>query len=313
METITMKAQFLGKKGFFGRFFSKNYWGQVELRPDGTIKMTGYDKVYRAKECDQFRNTYDEDDKVAYMEVNMYEDEEDCYRFVLYREDAIAFFAWLIRQEPGMFGERTLRSEYDSFRAHLEGPVLKQLRQWQAEDDKVIGLPKDDLVWEEVDEDFRKWIIADCALIHKANHDDINELGGASHLDPIGREYGRWILRDSWEINSRPELIETIQDMIEDKLLWQLQRTIQNASWGYLAGFLTLRETLNVILTAGQRLQKVTRSWEGLGKGYMRSYKSYLGYDALYDSRAAALEELLESEDSPYRQVPFDMELCRSW
>ena len=184
--------------------------------------------------------------------------------------------------------------------------MLNKLRQWQAEDDKVIGLPKDDLVWEEVDEDFRKWIIADCALIHKANHDDIHELGGASHLDPIGREYVRWILRDSWEINSRPELIETIQDMIEDKLLWQLSKPV------FFGRAVSMKAHI-VILTAGQRLQKVTRSWEGLGKGYMRSYESYLGYDALYDSRAAALEELLESEDSPYRQVPFDMELCRSW
>lgn len=89
METITMKAQFLGKKGFFSRFFSKNYWGQVELRPDGTIKMTGYDKDYRAKDCDQFRNAYESylgydalyDSRAAALE-ELLESEDSPYRQV---------------------------------------------------------------------------------------------------------------------------------------------------------------------------------------------------------------------------------------
>ena len=313
MESFTIKAKFLSPKGFFSRLWKRDRYGTITLQPDNKMTMTGYDKVYAALDVGGFYAQF-EGDGVEYLNVQMNEDGEDVYRFAVYREDAYKFFAWLIRQEVCHFGLNMLRQDEDAFREHLEGPVMKQLREWQLEDDKRIRRPADDLFWDGVDEKLRQWIIADCAIVHMANGVEIQELGGMPASDPMGREYGRQIMRDSWEINSRPELIETIMDMAGQNLLWQLQRTIQNAGWGYLAGYLTLRETLNVILTAGKRLQNVTRSWEDFGKAYLRSYSTYMGDTGEdYEQREQAFKQLLMAEDSPYRKVPFDMELCKSW
>ena len=206
-----------------------------------------------------------------------------------------------------------LRAEQPSISQLIEEPILEQLSVWQYKEKAAMNVPEDEFKWEMVDADFRKWICAACAINRLANGWDVNEFGGASPDDPLGRELGRQILRDSWEIESREELIETIQDMAGQKILWQLLRTLQNAGFGYLAGFLTLREALNVALAAGQRLQIVTRSWDGLGRAYLRSYRDYLGTGDDYTSRAAAFLELQTDKNSIYKDVPFELELKRSW
>ena len=310
MEAFSVEAKFLGKQGFFSRFWSREYEGTIDLQPDDKLTMTGYDQVYESNDVLGF-SIYYRDEGLEYLQVSMQGDKD--YRFQLYHENAYKFFAWLIWQDARQYGLHTLREDEDNFRAHLEGPVLAQLRQWQAEEDKLIRRPKDDLTWEEVDENFRKWICAVAAINNMANGVDVHEFGGMSRFDPMGREYGRQVLRDSWEITTRAELIETIQDMVGENLLWQLLRTLQNAGWGYLSGLLTLREALNVAYTAGKRLQNVTRSWEGMGKGYLRSYKAYLGYSESYKKREAAFQQLMQDEDSLYKEVPFDMELVKSW
>ena len=101
--------------------------------------------------------------------------------------------------------------------------------------------------------------------------------------------------------------------MVGQKLLWQLLRTVQNAGFGYLAGYLTLREALNVALTAGQRLQKVTRSWDGMGRAYLRSYRDYMSAGDDYTLRANAFMELQTAKDSIYNSVSFDLELVKTW
>ena len=100
--------------------------------------------------------------------------------------------------------------------------------------------------------------------------------------------------------------------MIDDKLAWQLLRVLQLAGSGYVAGYLTLRESLNVSIVAGQRLQKVTRSWEGLANAYARDYANYMDCESGGEDRRKAFQKLRNAKDTPYT-VPFDMALVKSW
>ena len=314
MEAFSVEAMFFAKKGILSRFFSRNKRGKMKFYPEGIFTMSGDKKEYRAKDIYRFHYHFTDENVLDYMLVEMEDDPDGVCRFAVYGEDIYKLYAWCIRQDVYDFGEGMLRVEQSEIRQLIEEPILGQLSVWQSKDKKAaLSMPKDDLKWEMVDADFRKWICAACAINRLANGWDIHEFGGASADDPLGRELGRQILQDSWEIESREELIETIQDMAGQKILWQLLRTLQNAGFGYLAGFLTLREALNVALATGQRLQIVTRSWEGLGRAYLRSYRDYMGSGNDYKRRADAFLELQTSENSIYNDVPFDLELKRSW
>lgn len=308
MDAFSVPAVFMAKPGLLGRLFGRNRQGSLSLQPDGTFTMTGYDKVYTADDVYEVRAW-----ETGFIDIEMQEDEQGFHRFAVYHEEAYKFYAWLIRQNVRRFGMDMLREDDDLFRKVLDEPVMEVLSKWHRQDEAENHLPEDDLAWEEVDADFRKWICAVGAINRKANGWHVEEFGGYSKHDPLGQEFGRQVLRRSWEINSRAELIETIQDMVGQKLLWQLLRTVQNAGFGYLAGYLTLREALNVALTAGRRLQKVTRSWDGMGRAYLRSYRDYMSAGDDYTLRANAFLELQTDENSIYKAVPFDLELVKTW
>ncbi|SDO94324.1 DUF1266 domain-containing protein [Selenomonas ruminantium] len=313
MEAFSVKALFFAKRGILSRFFNRNKWGEVKFYPEGIFTMSGDKKEYGAKDIYRFHYHFSDENVLDHMLVEMEDDPDGVCRFAVYGEDIYKLYAWCIRQDVFAFGEGMLRVEQPEIRQLIEEAILEQLSVLQYEEESTEEIPEDDLKWEMVDADFRRWICAACAINRLANGWDINEFGGASPDDPLGRELGRQILRGSWEIESRGELIETIQDMAGQKILWQLLRTLQNAGFGYLAGFLTLREALNVALATGQRLQIVTRSWDGLGRAYLRSYRDYLGSGDDYKLRADAFLELQTNENSIYNDVPFDLELKRSW
>ena len=312
MEAFSVEALLFAKKGFLSRFFNRNKGGEVKFYPEGFFVMSGDQERYTANDIYRFHYHFSDEHGLEYMSVEMEADPDGICRFAVYGEDVYRLYAWCIRHNVYDFGGM-LRAEQPSISQLIEEPILEQLSVWQYKEKAAMNVPEDEFKWEMVDADFRKWICAACAINRLANGWDVNEFGGASPDDPLGRELGRQILRDSWEIESREELIETIQDMAGQKILWQLLRTLQNAGFGYLAGFLTLREALNVALAAGQRLQIVTRSWDGLGRAYLRSYRDYLGTGDDYTSRAAAFLELQTDKNSIYKDVPFELELKRSW
>lgn len=172
-------------------------------------------------------------------------------------------------------------------------------------------LPADDMKWEDAPQELRQWILAACAINRKALGLDPHKLGGFAGRTLWGRCWTRSGLADMWDIYSRRDLIETIQDMIEDKLVWQALRVLQLAGTGYVAGYLTMREALNVSVAAGLRLQKLTRSWEGLAKAYLRSYDQQMDNDWGLEERQEAYVRLKAAND--IYTVPFDMKLEKSW
>ena len=198
MEAFSVPAMFMAKPGLLGHFFSRNKQGLLSLQPDGTFTMTGYDKVYTVDDIYGVRAW-----REGFIDIEMEEDKEGFRRFAVYHEQAYKFYVWLIRQQVYRFGINTFREKDSLFRELLEEPVLQELSAWHRQDEAEDHLPEDDLEWEEVDPDFRKWICAAGAINRKANGWDIYEFGGYSKHDPLGQEFGRQVMRDSWEINSR--------------------------------------------------------------------------------------------------------------
>ena len=83
--------------------------------------------------------------------------------------------------------------------------------------------------------------------------------------------------------------------------------------FGHYKTNLTLREALNVSVTAGKRIQKCTSSWENMGMAYLRYLKTFEGNSKRLRASEAAFEQLRNSSDSLYKAVPFDMELKKTW
>lgn len=183
------------------------------------------------------------------------------------------------------------------------------------------ALPADKFTWQEVNVEFRNWICAACAINRESTGADVKEFGGCSKGTWLNRKSARHMFANDWEIFSRQDLIVTIQDMMEGVTpeypkvakVWQYLRIIQNAGFGYVAEYLTLTEALNCALAAGKKLQKVVGSWEELAGKYLEAFETYMGTGDALTWRKEAYQRLLESEENPYKQVPFDLQLKKSW
>lgn len=201
----------------------------------------------------------------------------------------------------------------------VEGGTLRNI-------ERHPQLPADTLSWKEVDASLREWFCAASAINRKVNRWNLHKYGGFSKWNPMGGELSRMMFASSWNIFSRRELIETIQDMSEQMrevmagqeeipkyaMVWQLQRLIQISSSGYIAGYLTLREALNTSLAAGKRLQKVVGSWDELAEGYVTAYNEFMDEEGA-KLRAEAYQQMKLDSSNPCALVPFRLELCKTW
>ncbi|SFT41575.1 Protein of unknown function [Selenomonas sp. GACV-9] len=187
-------------------------------------------------------------------------------------------------------------------------------------------LPEDNVSWRDVDASLREWFCAASAINRKANRWNVHKFGGFAKWNPLGGELSRMMFASSWNIFSRRELIETIQDMSEQMrdvfatqkkmpkyvMVWQLQRLIQISSSGYIAGYLTLGEALNTSFVAGKRLQQVVSSWDELAEGYVTAYNEFMDEEGA-KLRADVYQELKQDASNPCALVPFDLELRKTW
>ena len=169
--------------------------------------------------------------------------------------------------------------------------------------------PPDSLTFADVDSKLLRWIEAEQAIVKVVN-------GWDCHKDDVQKQRkGRRYLLEKHEAGSRPQLIDQIMSLgsLSPNSVWDMSKAIELATIGYLAGYLTLREALNVSVTAGQRIQKCTSSWENMGMAYLRYLKTFEGNSERLRASEAAFEQLRNSSDSLYKAVPFDMELKKTW
>ncbi|SDO94357.1 Protein of unknown function [Selenomonas ruminantium] len=196
----------------------------------------------------------------------------------------------------------------------FEGEAMKKIAPREV-------LPDDEMSWQDVEPNFRNWICAACAINRETGGADIKEFGGDPKGALLKRQTTQYMFASDWEIFSRQDLIMTIQDMMESVTpeypkvakVWQYLRIIQNAGFGYVAEYLTLKEALNCALAAGQKLQEVVGSWEELAGQYLEACATYMGKDETLTQRKEAYQRLLASEENPYELVPFDLQLKKCW
>ena len=161
--------------------------------------------------------------------------------------------------------------------------------------------PPDSLTFADVDSKLLRWIEAEQAIVKVVN-------GWDCHKDYVQKQR-----------KGRRYLLEMHEDQIMNlgslspNSVWDMSKAIELATIGYLAGYLTLREALNVSVTAGQRIQKCTSSWENMGMAYLRYLKTFEGNSERLRASEAAFEQLRNSSDSPYKAVSFEMELKKTW
>ena len=169
--------------------------------------------------------------------------------------------------------------------------------------------PPDSLTFADVDSKLLRWIEAEQAIVKVVN-------GWDCHKDDVQKQRkGRRYLLEKYEAGSRPQLIDQIMSLgsLSPNSVWDMSKAIELATIGYLAGYLTLREVLNVSVTAGQRIQKCTSSWERMGMAYLHYLKTYEGNSERLKAGEAVFEQLKNSSDSSYNAVPFKLELKKTW
>ena len=169
--------------------------------------------------------------------------------------------------------------------------------------------PPDSLTFADVDSKLLRWIEAEQAIVKVVN-------GWECHKDDVQKQRkGRRYLLEKHEAGSRPQLIDQIMSLgsLSPNSVWDMSKAIELATIGYVAGYLTLREALNVSVTAGKRIQKCTSSWKNMGMAYLRYLKTFEGNSERLRASEAAFEQLRNSSDSPYKAVPFEMELKKTW
>lgn len=100
-------------------------------------------------------------------------------------------------------------------------------------------------------------------------------------------------------------------------LAWDLVRVNQLAGWYYVAGYLTLNESLEIQLTNSKEMQAQFDSWDDLMTSYLLGYQFWSGENADASSSELAVrrniyESLKVLNDSPYA-LDFNMKLKRTW
>lgn len=141
---------------------------------------------------------------------------------------------------------------------------------------------------------------------------------GGQPMDTHGQAYTREVLKESWEIEDRQELMETVEYMsagpgftkcdTQAARAWQLCRSMQLLGMGFVAGWYSREEMLRRSCPVGRKMQENFRSWEELCEGFLEGFYTWrAGAFGVRDARAALQErreiyrELQARPDSPYR------------
>jgi hypothetical protein len=172
-----------------------------------------------------------------------------------------------------------------------------------------------------------------------------HDLLGGAEKSPDSERTTRTILANSWGIESREKLLETLtwlsteghqakygeareiflspgdrdgeevaffvkhNDPLGERGLtaWDQVRLIAVAGWGYLAGFISEQEAWDFVTPAAKTLQRTYKSWNELGQAY------YLG-TVWWNEEAGSgckriVDQLLGSPTSLWRLIPWSLDL----
>ena len=104
-----------------------------------------------------------------------------------------------------------------------------------------------------------------------------NEFSG--RVATTGPDFGRQILSESWRITNRNSLLATAKALTVGNDAWDWCRVSLLAQWGYLAGYVTYPEALELVEPAAKNVYATYSSWEKVYEVYITGYCRWLGKD----------------------------------
>ncbi len=160
----------------------------------------------------------------------------------------------------------------------------------------------------------REWALGTAGLLIQMNEDRYDLLGGAEKLQDVAQK-DRGILSQSWEVNSRQQLLVRIHALLDQDgsrglIGWNYPRAVNLARMGYAAGYLRESEAWELIMPAASRLQHTFSSWQQLGQVYMAARAQWYS-NGLRDRRQVeyAYRTLLTEPAGPWRKYPWNLDL----
>ncbi len=111
----------------------------------------------------------------------------------------------------------------------------------------------------------------------------------------------------------RIDIVETYQNKFGDRFLaaWNFSRYVSLTRWGYSSGYFTEEEAWEHILKAAREVQPKFSSWEEFAENYYAGFRFFSLRTWLEDGglRYLYVQQLLHDDDSPWVQLPWDLNL----
>ncbi|MDR2846500.1 MAG: DUF1266 domain-containing protein [Candidatus Methanoplasma sp.] len=184
-----------------------------------------------------------------------------------------------------------------------------------------------------------KWYNNCCALIRISSGEDPGLFGGVMRT-PDNMKRSAEALREQWGFDGRDDLLSTMHDLLDgrnqwryvDELMriqtltaerqeilknidficggggiwaWDLCRVMHISSDGYICGFISYEEALELCKSAGEKLQRTFKNWDEMIMSYVLGYCFWSNDDPKKEKsesryRAKTYERLKKSRNSPY-------------
>jgi predicted RNA-binding Zn-ribbon protein involved in translation (DUF1610 family)/uncharacterized Zn finger protein (UPF0148 family) len=189
------------------------------------------------------------------------------------------------------------------------------------------------------------WALALASVLHELNGAHHDELGGWG-LNPNTRPWCANTLRDFYGVSSKEEFESTAQwlsteghtaaarsvlaslgpdpaaDDPKQRVVranraeieragltaWDLGRLVAVTGWAAWAGYVDEERAWRILLLCAARAQQAYGSWEAYGRGYELGRLFWSG-GAAHDGTARALDKLLRDPSSPWRTLPWGLDL----
>lgn len=146
------------------------------------------------------------------------------------------------------------------------------------------------------DSNLERWALGMGAVLSAENHSGGTDLFGGKHrfgsapvgspvtnaLETTGPDFARQSFQNGWSIDSRETLTAAVDGLLADSgdyPAWNLFRVSSLAQWGYLAGYVTYAEALELVEPAATRLCAEFSSWDEAYESYLRGYARWSGTD----------------------------------
>lgn len=161
----------------------------------------------------------------------------------------------------------------------------------------------------------RASLLSTLAWLEQEGHRrEFEDMGRAiAHMDAAKLEALKREMAGNAEMINRVNVVRENYVSLGEKSLcgWDYARYVALCRWGWLAGYLQEEESWQFMLPAAREMQAVFESWNDLGHNYLigRWFWSLRQTHHVGRLYGDAFDELLQNPSSPWRQLPWELNL----